>query len=45
MLLMTLEPEEIQEELIIKAIKIIKEQLGVSEFEYVEFNQGLKDVQ
>jgi hypothetical protein len=35
MLMMTLEADEITEPLIIKAIKIIKEQLGVTEFEYV----------
>lgn len=43
--MMTLEADEIVEPLIVKAIKIIKEQLGVSEFEYVQFNQGLKDAQ
>ena len=43
MLLINLTPEEVSEPMIVQAIKIIKDELGVSELEYVEFNQGLKD--
>ena len=45
MLLMTLEADEITEPLIIKAIKIIKDQLQVNQDEYIQFAAGLKDVQ
>ena len=43
MLLMNLKPNEIEEPPIISALKIIAEELEISEFEYVQFNQGLKD--
>ena len=35
MLLMTLKPEEIQEPMIISALKIMAEEIEVTEFEYV----------
>lgn len=43
MLLLNLTPEEVSEPMIVQTIKIIKDELGVTELEYVEFNQGLKD--
>lgn len=43
MLLMNLQPDEVEEPSIISALKIIAEELEISEFEYVQFNQGLKD--
>lgn len=43
MLLLHLTPEEVSEPMIVQTIKIIKDELGISELEYVEFNQGLKD--
>jgi len=43
MLLLNLNPDEIAEPVIIQTIKIIIEELDVTEFEYVQFNQGLKD--
>lgn len=43
MLLMSLKPEEIQENMIISALKIIAEELEISEFEFVQFNQSIKD--
>jgi hypothetical protein len=45
MLLMNLKPEEVHEPSIISALKIIAEELEISEFEYVQFNQGLKDAE
>ena len=38
MLLINLNPDEIQEPGIISTLKIIAEELEVSEFEYVQFN-------
>ena len=43
MLLMNMKADEVLEPSIISALKIIAEELEVSEFEYVQFNQGLKD--
>lgn len=43
MLLMNLKPSEISEPPIISALKIVAEELEISEFEFVQFNQGLKD--
>ena len=43
MLLMNLTPEELQEPMIVASIKIITSHLEVTEFDYVQFNQGLKD--
>lgn len=43
MLLMSLSPQEIEEPLIVASIKIIVSHLEVTEFDYVQFNQGLKD--
>jgi len=41
MLLMNLKPEEINEPMIVNALKIFAEELEITEFEYVEFNQSL----
>ena len=43
MMLMQLNIEEIQEPAVIQTIQIITEELEVTEFEYVQFNQGIKD--
>ena len=43
MLLMNLKPEEIQENMVVQALKIIAEELEITEFEYVQFNQTIKD--
>ena len=43
MLLINLKADEILEPTIIQTLKIIKDEMGVSEFEYVQFTQGLKD--
>ena len=40
---MNMKPGEISEPPIISALKIVAEELEISEFEYVQFNQGLKD--
>ena len=43
MMLMNLKPDEIKEPSIISTLRIIAEELGISDFEYVQFNKGLKD--
>ena len=43
MLLMNLSPEELGEPMIVASLKIITAHLEVTEFDYVQFNQGLKD--
>ena len=40
---MNLKPDEVYEPSIISALKIIAEELEISEFEYVQFSKGLKD--
>ena len=43
MMLMTLDPGEVQESIIILSLRIIIEEIEVSSVEYVEFNQSIKD--
>lgn len=43
MMLMTLDPVEIQESIIVLSLRIMIEEIEVSSVEYVEFNQGIKD--
>jgi hypothetical protein len=43
MLLMNLTEAEIQEQIIVNTLRIIIEELEISEFEYAQFNQGIKD--
>lgn len=45
MMLINLTVEELAEPMITSAIRIIAEELSVSEFDYVQFIQGLKDIQ
>ena len=43
MLLSNLAPEELDEPMIVASLKIITSHLGVTEFDYAQFNHGLKD--
>ena len=43
MMLMQLSEKEMNEPAMIQSLKIITEELKVTEFEYVQFNQGIKD--
>lgn len=43
MMLMTLNPEEVHESIVILSLRIIIEEIEVSSVEYVEFNQSIKD--
>ena len=43
MMLMTLDPDEVHESIIILSLRIIIEEIEVTSVEYVEFNQSIKD--
>ena len=43
MMLLTLDPTEVQESIVVLSLRIIIEEIEVSSVEYVEFNQGIKD--
>ena len=43
MLLETLAASELNEKMVILALRIIVEEIGISSLEYVEFNQRIKD--
>ena len=43
MMLMTLDPDEVHESIIILSLRIIIEEIEITSVEYVEFNQSIKD--
>ena len=43
MMLLTLDPDEVQESIVVLSLRIIIEEIEVSSVEYVEFNQSIKD--